>query len=269
MQTKFLTLALLLLVSFSTYSQDREESPYKTDWLVDGAVLAGTLGLNAAGFMMIQDKEPLTIEEVESLDEDHVPAVDRWVAGYYDTGADDLSYYPFYGSFAVPFLMMLTDDMDSHFGQLSVLYIESMAVTGALYTLSAGTIDRIRPLSYNEDVPMELRREAGATRSFFGGHTAATASATFFAAKVYNDFYPDSPARHDIWAAAAIIPAWVGYLRTIAGKHFLTDNILGYAVGAAAGILIPELHKKEDQQLSVIPTLGAEYKGIGLFYEFN
>ena len=46
-----------------------------------------------------------------------------------------------------------------------------------------------------------------------------------FTAKVFNDFNPDSPARPFVWAGAVAVPAYVGYLRTKAGKHFLTDNI--------------------------------------------
>lgn len=267
-----IVLALLLLFGFtsSTYSQSfsERESPYKMDWLVDGSIVAGTLGLNAVGFILIQSKEPLSEEEFAALSEDNIPRIDRWAAGNYSENADALSDYPFYSSFAVPFLMMLTDDMRPHAGQISVLFIESMATTGALYTFSAGTFERSRPLVYNENLPEELRRESGATRSFFGGHTAATATATFFAAKIYNDFYPKSAAKPYVWTAAALVPAWVAYLRTKAGKHFFTDNLVGYSVGALSGILIPELHKKENPNLTVFPTFGKEYKGMALMYRF-
>ena len=35
------------------------------------------------------------------------------------------------------------------------------------------------------------------------------------------------------------------YLRVRAGKHFLTDVIAGYAVGATIGILVPHLHRNQ------------------------
>ena len=280
MNRKLIALLLLFNFSLSTYSQsftntasDRPESPYKTSWAVDAPYLGVSIGLNVLGFKLIQDKDPLTIEEMNDLDKNDVPSIDRFLAGNYDEKADDLSYYPFYGSFAVPVLMMLTPDMSPHAGQISVMFVESMATTGAFFTLTAGLVDRPRPLTYNTSLPDELRTEASAQRSFIGGHTAATASATFFAAKIYNDFYPDSGAKPYVWTAAAVIPAWVGYLRSKSGKHFLTDNIAGYVIGAASGILIPEFHKKKNENISMTPTMGTdlrgnEYQGLSLQYSF-
>ena len=38
----------------------------------------------------------------------------------------------------------------------------------------------------------------------------------------------------------------VAYFRIRAGKHFLTDNLVGYAVGATVGVLVPRLHRVGD-----------------------
>lgn len=261
-------LIFLIIISFSLNSYGQNESPYKTSWAVDGTWIGIGLGLNGLGFKLIQDKEDLTAEELASISKDDVPAFDRWSAGNYSERADEVSYYPFYASFATPVIMMFTKNQRSHAGQISVLFIETMATTGALYTISAGSINRSRPLVYNENLPDNERRESGARRSFFAGHTAATASATFFAAKIFNDFNPDSWARPYVWTAAALVPAWVGYLRLEGGKHFLSDNIVGYAIGAASGILIPELHKKENSNLSLFPTMGRDYQGLSMSYSF-
>lgn len=265
--------AILLIFSLSTnlFSQQdfSKDSPYELSWAKDGTWVGAGLALNGLGVKLIQDMKPLSQQQVNDLSEDDIPGIDRWLAGEYSSRADDLSYYPFYGSFALPFVMMVADkDYRSHAGQISVLFIETMATTGALYTISAATVKRSRPLAYNEDLSFDKRSETSSRRSFFAGHTAATASATFFAAKIYNDFNPDSAARPYVWAAAAAIPAWVGYLRSKAGKHFLTDNLVGYGVGALSGILIPELHKKKNENFSFYPNYGREYKGITLQYEF-
>ncbi|SDL15404.1 Membrane-associated phospholipid phosphatase [Salinimicrobium catena] len=267
MNRKFLVPFILLFFFIST-SSAQSDSPYETSWALDGTWIGVGLGLNGLGFKLIQDKEALTAEELAAISKDDVPGFDRWAAGNYSERADNISYYPFYGSFAVPFIMMLTDEQRPHAGQISVLFIETMATTGALYTITAGAVNRSRPLVYNEDLPDELRSEAGARRSFFAGHTAATASATFFAAKVFSDFNPDSWAKPYVWTAAALVPAWVGYLRLEGGKHFLSDNIVGYGIGALSGILIPELHKKENTEFSFFPTMGAEYQGISMRYTF-
>ena len=281
MNSKLFALILILTFSFSAFSQNftqtsqrQSESPYEISWAVDGPWVGVGLGLNVLGFKFIQDKDELTLQEMNDLNKDDVLAIDRFLAGKYDPNADDLSYYPFYASFAVPVVMMLADgNMRNNAGTISVMFVESMATTGAAFTLTAGLIDRPRPLTYNTSLPDNLRREASAQRSFIGGHTAATASATFFAAKIYHDFYPDSAARPYVWTAAAAIPAWVGYLRSKSGKHFLTDNVAGYIVGAASGILVPELHKKTNENLRMSPAMGLdlngyEYQGLSLQYKF-
>lgn len=264
---------LFILITFQSYSQftdsPRSESPYELDWAVDGPYLGVSLGLNAVGLYLIQNKEHLTEEELSRLSKDDIWGVDRWVAGNSSKSADDLSYYPFYGSFAMPFVMMLADnDQTAHAGQISILLIETMATTGALFTMSAGLIDKPRPLVYDNSLSVAERTEDGAQRSFFGGHTAAVSAASFFTAKIFNDFHPDSAARPYVWAAAAAVPAWVGYLRHKAGKHFLTDNLIGYGVGLMSGILITEFHKKENKNISLIPTMGSEYQGLSFRYVF-
>ncbi|PZD78685.1 phosphatase PAP2 family protein [Mesonia sp. K7] len=266
---------ILVINTVNAQQQINTTSPYKTEFWTDAGIITGTVGLNVLGFYFIQNKDGKSLEEVNMLSEDDVWAVDRWVAGNYSEEADRISYIPFYSSFALPLTFLAGDETRENMGQISVLYVESMATAGALYTLSAGLIDRDRPLVYNRNVTNEERMESSAQRSFFAGHGAATAAATFFTAKVFHDYYPDSPLRPYVWGVAFAIPAYVGYLRIEAGKHFLTDTVLGLGVGAAAGILIPELHKKENTNLSFYPTYqqnlngsGFDAKGVALSYRF-
>lgn len=231
--------------------------------------------MNVLGVLFIQHKDGITAAEANDLDKNDLWGINRPIAGNYSTEADEASYIPFYASFASPLLLLLGEDERKNYGQIMVLFIESMAMTGALYANTAGLVDKSRPLVYNQQLKMEKRTEAGAQRSFFAGHTAATAAATFFTAKIFNDFHPDSPAVPFVWAGAAAIPAFVGYLRMEAGKHFLTDNIIGFGVGALSGILIPELHKIGNEKIDVYPVIdndvngtGISSAGVGLQYKF-
>ena len=145
-----------------------------------------------------------------------------------------------------------------------------MAITGAMFSISAGAIQRSRPLVYGSAAPMEKRMDKDSQRSFYAGHTAATATATFFLAKVFQDFNPDSKAKPFVWAAAALVPASVGYLRLRGGQHFLSDNLIGYALGAGVGILVPQLHKKgSTTNFSLSPSINPNYKGATVVYTFN
>lgn len=204
---------------------------------------------------------------------DDVMAIDRWAAGNYNEEYDRISYIPFYAAFGTPLLFLLGEDERRHAGHIAVLYLETMATTGALFTMTAGLVDKSRPYVYNENLPIEERTNKGAQRSFFAGHVAATGAATFFFAKVFHDFNPGHWARPYIWTAAALVPAWVGYLRIESGHHFLSDSIVGYIVGMASGILIPELHKKRDRDIQFSTSIGTDlmgrqYQGIGLSYQF-
>lgn len=255
---------LFLLISISTLVAQSSGSPYQTDFWNDGSIITGEVGLNVLGVILIQNKDDITTAEAYAMDKNDLAGINRPIAGNYSPEADEASYIPFYASFASPLLLLLGEEERKNYGQIMVLFIESMAMTGALYANTAGLVDKSRPLVYNKQLRMEERTEAGAQRSFFAGHTAATAAATFFTAKVFQDFHPDSPAIPFVWAGAAAIPAFVGYLRMEAGKHFLTDNIIGFGVGALSGILIPELHKIGNDKVDVYPSIDNDINGTGI-----
>ena len=259
---------ILFLAWFISCTQAlaQTESPYKTSWKTDGLVIAGGVGLSALGLSLIKNKKDLTEAEVNALSKDDVFLIDRFSAGDYHSGANDDSYIPFYGSFAVvPVIMLLNKNERNHAGQVMTLFVESMAITGAMFSITAGAVERSRPYVYNTDREMSHRMNSDSQRSFYAGHTAATATATFFAAKVFADFNPNSRARPYVWAAAAALPAVVGYMRLRAGRHFLTDNLLGYGLGAGVGILVPHLHKKTNNSgLSLQPYGGQGAQGLSL-----
>lgn len=225
--------------------------------------------MTVVGSAILLNKERLTEEDLLRVNRNQVNRFDRFAAGNYNATAEHISDFPFYGSFVAPLFLLLDDDVKQQAPQVFLLYAQAMSITGGLFSMSAGLTERKRPSVYATDAPLEARLHKYATNSFFGGHTAATASATFFAAKVFHDFNPDSPARHLVWAAAAITPAAVGYLRMEAGKHFLSDNIIGYTLGASVGILVPQLHKKSNNSgFSLIPVKTLTHDGAALTYTF-
>ncbi len=258
-------------------SADANPSPYRTRFAIDAPVALVGVGVNALGLYLIQEnKHGPSAQELAAIDADiegaknKINGFDRFSAGWYSLDAKKASDYPFYGSFAAPLLLLLDKDISKKAGQVGVLYVETMALTGALFTMSVAHIERNRPLVYDEDAkndPDHERTKKHAQNSFFAGHTAAAASATFFAAKIFHDFNPDSGMRPVVWGVAAAVPATVGYLRLRAGKHFLSDNLLGYFIGAGAGILVPQLHKKGMDGVSVVPVMGP-YNGMAATFTF-
>jgi hypothetical protein len=267
MKSLYLFLTLSFFLATNIMAQDN--SPYKTSFKVDAPIIATGMGLSYYGLTKMQDKVGLTEAEVENLNKNDVNSFDRFSAGWDSESAAKISDFPFYASFAAPFALLLNEDVKSNAGQVFVLYLETMAITGAFFTMSNGHVERVRPNAYSADVSLGEKMRSNTKNAFYGGHNSATAGATFFAAKVFHDFNPDSPARHYVWAAAAAAPAIVGYMRMQAGKHFLSDVILGYVVGAGAGILVPQLHKKSNNSnFSLFPVAAPDYRGAALSYSF-
>lgn len=188
-------LAIFTVLTGNTYGQDND-SPYKTSLKVDAPIIAAGMGLSYYGLTLMQDKEGLTEEEALNQSKNEVNRFDRFSAGWDSETANTHSDYPFYGSFAVaPALMLFNDNIRGKAGQVFVLYVETMAITGAMFTMTNGLVPRDRPLTYSPEVEISEKTRANAQNAFYAGHTAASSAASFFAAKIFHDFNPNSPAR--------------------------------------------------------------------------
>lgn len=271
MKKVFLLLLIVTITNISTAQQTT--SPYQWDWVTDGIWLGAGFGGTAYGVLLIQQKEEISLAELNNLNKADISTINRWSAGYSSEHASSISDIPFGFSFAVPFTLLLDRNIRENSSQYIGMYFESLSTTAALFTITAGLVDKYRPYVYDTTLDMERRTNKSGTRSFYSGHVAASAAATFFAAKVYLDYHPDTKGKFWIWSAAAAIPATVGYFRLQAGQHFLTDVLIGYALGTATGILVPELHKKKDASFRLSPTLsktikGEKYPAMNMTYSF-
>ena len=122
------------------------------------------------------------------------------------------------------------------------MYLETAIVNYGITELVKVLAKRTRPYAYNKQLDNGIKIKRDTRKSFFSGHTSHVAASSFFTAKVLSDMHPgDSQAFY--WITAATIPAVTAYLRVKGGKHFPTDVLIGYAVGALVGILVPGLHK--------------------------
>jgi membrane-associated phospholipid phosphatase len=254
--------ATLWLAPKPEATAQQTSSPYRTRFAVDAPITVGMGALGGLGLYLVQQKSGLNDTELAALDKNDVPKFDRFAAGNYSDRAQTVGDFLTYGSLvAAPGLLALDKDARGHYGQILGLYLQAMTSSAAVFTLTVGTVTRYRPFLYGSEGGGD-RNSKISTNSFISGHTAHTATATFFAAKVFHDFHPDSPAEPFVWGAAALVPAAVAYSRMEAGKHFLSDNIVGYAVGATAGILVPQLHKTAGRRgFSMVPIQGVNVNG--------
>ncbi len=246
-------------------------SPYKTSVVKDGITIAATVGATLAGYSLIKNKNDLTMADLATKTKSSLPFFDRFVAGNYSDKANKDSYILFDGSYAIPVAAALISGKErSKFGQIMVMYLETMGITGAMYTLTAGFVYRSRPFVYGDKAPLEKRLDKGGQRSFYGGHVATTAAATFFTAKVFQDFNPGSKLTPYLYTGAGVLTAVMSYERMRAGYHFFSDCVLSSIIGAATGIVVPQLHKKEAfKNISLTPFYQNDAKGFSLVYKFR
>ena len=260
--TSLAVVAALLATTPGAQAQHHAGSPYHTRFAADGPIILGLGAVSAFGLYRVQQKSGLSDAELAALNKNDVPKIDRFSAGWYSDRAQTASDLLCYPTLVIaPGLLALNKDVRSHYGQVLGLYIETMLASDALFTTSVGNIYRYRPYLYGTEGGGG-RSGKIATNSFFAGHTAHTATATFFAAKVLHDFNPGYSGEAFVWGAAAVVPAAVAYFRIEAGKHFLSDNIVGYTVGTTMGILVPQLHKVAGRHgMSFMPMQGMNANG--------
>lgn len=219
------------------------QSPYTITGGIDGSLGGGGASLLVASILVDRQVEPLTAEEIAQLRLEKIWIVDRWVTRQWSPTAQSASDAFLLGSLISPAALLLDRPSRAHFGQVGLFSLESLLLTAGLTNLTKTLVRRPRPYVYNPDIPLEFKVRKNDRYAFFSGHTSLAATMTFLSAKLYNDFHPNSPARPYVWAAAVAVPALTGYLRIRGGKHYLTDVLVGFGVGAAVGILVPELHK--------------------------
>lgn len=244
------------------------------NYWVDAPVTAGLFVTYYFGLNSLTRKATLDSAQIAALNKSDVWWFDR-PALYQDVSqmdnARNISDWSLRIAGVMPFLLFIDKKIRRDWYDITLLYLETQAVAQNAYLLGGPLFTkRIRPFAYYSEIPLESKTDHGSTDSWFSGHTSTTSTAAFFMAKVLSDYHPEWGAKKWIAYGAAIIPpAIVGIYRIKALKHFPTDVIMGTAVGAAVGILIPHLHKitKKNEDLSIVPFAGG-YSGVAVSLKF-
>ena len=245
---------------------------YKLNPKVDIPLTAVGVGWSVYAFSKIYNKDKSTEAEILALRREDLAFYNRFGADSYHPKAADASDHLFYGSMPLPLFLLLDKEIRKDAGKVGLMFLESMAVTGLLYTGSVYFVDKYRPYTYNPETPMDKRMGGGGKNSFFAGHVALVGTSTFFTAKVLSDYHPHSRAKWAFFTGAGIATASTAYLRYRAGQHFLDDLVIGSAVGTLSGILVPRFHKNRTPKstgVSLSPQFGlGGQKGVAMVYRF-
>lgn len=188
-------------------------------------------------------KEALTPEQIALLNREDINRFDRKATWNWSPTAGYISDAGLYLGLATPSLIFISENARKEYKAVMLMTAETYLLTAGLTSLTKELAKRTRPFVYNDDAPLDKKLKKDARSSFFSGHTSMVASGTYLTAMMYADFHPGSRWKPMVWTGAAIIPALTGLLRYQAGKHYWTDILTGYLVGAAVGVAVPAIHK--------------------------
>jgi membrane-associated phospholipid phosphatase len=245
------------------------EKMYKLKPWIDAPIIAVCAGWSAFGFTKIYSKENSTEQEILDLKKSDIPKFDRWAAGMSDENADAVSDLFFYGSIPVPFTLLFDKKIRKDAGKVGLMWLEAMSITGLFYTGTVYFVDRYRPETYDLSIPVDDRKSGNYKDAFMAGHPALVATGTFFTAKVFADYNPDSKLKYGLYGLAIVATGTTVYLRHIAGKHFPSDLITGTTIGVLSGMLVPQFHKTKafrDNKLGFMPFMYGKTRGLTLVY---
>ena len=211
------------------------------------ALYSAGLLLGLGGFGISAGLEPLTAEQIATLEVADVIGFDRISTRYWSPAAGKASDILAFSLLAAPLLLYTETGAGMSGGDLTVMYTETMLLQQTSVFLIKSAVGRARPFVYNDDprIPTELRRSQTAVRSFPSGHTATAFAGAVFTGEVFARLNPDDPARHWVRGTTLLLAATTGWLRIRAGKHYPTDVIVGALIGSLVGWGVPRLHEND------------------------
>lgn len=260
---------------------DNTRCHYNLKLAIDAPIAAlGVIG-TITGFYLIGQKSPTDSATIVNLNPqtDIKLGINRKDIHNYDPNMKQISDYFLYGGAAYGLVLLLDHDIRQDWAQIGLLYLETMGITGTSYSLTAASVNKLRPYAYDRDsitvdgikqpeVPLSIQEKASTRNSFYGGHPSVPAASTMFVARVYSVYHPHSPFRFVLYGLSVAATGTTAYLRYKGGYHFPTDLVVGVALGTTYGLLVPGLHRcKDGSGFSIAPMTG-DAQGFNLAYTF-
>jgi len=239
---KKLLSSLLACLVFMTAIGQNFRSPYKLSSQVTVPISFSAISVLSASYAWGKSKKLPSDETILALDHMNINKFDRSATKNYSKKIALSSDVMMLAAMALPLIHLSNTNSRNDFGKIAVVGAEVFLLNIAATNFIKEAVGRTRPFVYNPNVPLAKKRKFDNFKSFFSGHTSTTAAMSFFFAKSYSDYNPNSKFRPMVWSLSALVPAVTGLLRYKAGKHFWTDILVGYAVGTLIGVGVPALH---------------------------
>jgi len=173
---------------------------------------------------------PLALETVNGFD--------RLVALPYSASLDLASDFTQYAAFLSPAIFGLAAPVEDWLG-IGVGYACSALLSFGARTGLKALVERPRPYCYFPNPPAAAIAEGEHLDSFPSGHSIMAFTGAGYAAALFAIRYPDSPYRWPATVAAYVLAGATAGLRLGSGSHFMSDVLVGAAIGTLFGVGVP------------------------------
>ncbi|MFA6924865.1 MAG: phosphatase PAP2 family protein [Bacteroidales bacterium] len=284
MKTKIQRLILISMCAVFIGNTAHSQSPakdsvphiYKINYWVTIPFCAAATVADALSIKRIKDKKSMTDADFQTLNKNSFNSIDRWAFKQDPSkrnNYENYSHYTLTTIVALPLLFGFDKTISKDFVNLILMLYETHSIVFSIYNygfLGPTFQNRYRPVVYYDQLTHDQRRSGGNLSSFYSGHVASAAASTFFMVKVYSDYHPEIGAnKYLLYGAASIPPLFLGYLRVKALKHFPSDVMVGFGLGAICGIIVPELHRIKNKKRSISLGLYSTGDANGLTLTWN
>lgn len=255
----------------STYADSISDPPnaFLTSILLSSSVVSLIIP-----FPWLEDDHEHSMYDLLTLQQTPVPKIDRIV---YPLDPDRIALAKpasdvlAVGSVLIPlWACWHATSSTTDFSNTAIIYGAGLVEGYILVSHLKSVFDRARPYTYTKLYDLDYRLEADAWYSMPSSHTFVTAYNTYFAASILDKYLVSNDKtglRIGIWGTATALPLLTGYLRMAAGRHFPTDVLAGYGLGAGMGLLMP-LMLNDKHSYAWIPIWQPEFAGLRFSYQF-
>lgn len=248
----------------------QQPMPYQLNASKEAWTNGSTIPFIVTSVYLNKKMQPLTEDQLAGLDAQKINGIDRFTTNNFNEKVikrSDITLQStiglgFASNFIVPAIYHSTDSYGKQLLTLGVMWFETNLVNYALTEFAKTSIRRSRPFLYGDLAPEDMVFAKDSRKSFFSGHASFTAANSFYAASILTAYQPGNKWNPMVWGIAALPPLLVSIQRVRAGKHFPTDVLVGYVVGAACGMLIPKLHAYDPTTQGVIKNASTAPNGM-------
>jgi membrane-associated phospholipid phosphatase len=226
----------VLVMSFNGYG----ESVFTWDVTTDPLLISAAFGVFVSPLFVRNEPAQVPL----GLNVNDINGLDRSLMFSYNRTLDKISDYGVYGFLLFPALSLIGNITDTNaWLTYGVMYAEAVLLTFGTKDLLKNAIIRYRPYMYSGGVPEGL--EDDYYNSFPSGSTSLAFLAAGFLSATFSAEYEDSKWKIPVIAGAYTLAVGIAAARIGSGSHFITDVLVGAAIGSLYGWGVPLLHKRQ------------------------